>query len=90
MRKVCDIVMLSAGEALSIARECHRANIELKEIEPYIKAKAMEGEYQVTLYPSIPYHPKTIETLSELGYEVFSYLDYDRHHFSYDIIWGEE
>ena len=90
MRKVCDIVMLSAGEALAIAREVSRADIELQEIESYIKEEAMDGKYEVNLHPSIPYHPKTIATLKQFGYEVVANLDQARHRFAYRIKWGEE
>lgn len=82
--------MLSASEALSIAREVHRAEIELERIESYIKNEAMDGKYEVNLHPSIPYHPKTIETLKQYGYNIFANLDQARHRFAYRIMWGEE
>lgn len=82
--------MISAGEALTIAREVHRFEIELKEIESYIRNKAMDGEYSVTLYPSRLYHPRTIEELRGLGYRVTVCIDKERHHFSYCIVWGDE
>ena len=82
--------MISAGEALTIAREVHRFEIELKEIESYITNKAMNGGYSVTLYPSRSYHPRTIEELRRLGYRVTVCIDEERHHFSYCIVWGDE
>ena len=88
-RKVCDVVMLSASEALEIARECSRSEYELKSIEPYVKAKAMEGKYKATIYPSIPLHLKTIEELRRLGYRVTACLD-ERNHYSYRIEWGDD
>lgn len=89
MRKACDIVMLSAGEALEIAREVNRANIELARIEPYIRNEAMDGKYELTLQPSKPYHPKTIEALKELGYKVDINV-YGKYYYYYCIKWGEE
>lgn len=83
--------MISAGEALTIAREVHRFEIELKEIESYITSKAMNGEYSVTLYPSrLLYHPRTVEELRRLGYRVTMCIDKENHHSSYCIAWGEE
>lgn len=82
--------MLSAGEALSIAREVNRSDIELKEIESYIKNKAINGEYSVTLYPSMPYHPKTIIELKRFGYKVTSCLDEYKYHYCYNIKWGDK
>ena len=82
--------MLSAGEALTIAREVNRSEIELKEIESCIRKEAMNGKYELTLYPSISYHPKTIETLKQLGYKVVLINDEEMCYYSYYIIWGEE
>lgn len=82
--------MISAGEALTIAREAHRFEIELEEIEPYIRNKAMDGEYSVTLYPSRQYSARTIEELRRFGYRVAVCINEERHHFSYCIVWGDE
>ena len=89
-RKVCDVIMLSASEALKITRECSRSEYELKGIEPYVKAKAMEGKYKATVYTSIPLHPKTIEELRQLGYRVISFIDEKIRNYSYCIEWGDE
>ena len=82
--------MLSASEALEITKEYSRFNHELKRIEPYIKAKAMEGEYKAIIYPCIQLHSKTIETLKQLGYKITSYFDTERRMFTYCIEWGDE
>ena len=80
--------MLSAKEASTIAKEANRFENELKEIESYIKNKAINGEYSVTLYPSMPYNPKTIIELKRCGYRVTSLFDEKKHHYSYCIEWG--
>ena len=81
--------MLSAGEALVIAREVNRADIELARIESFIKNEAMDGKYELNLQPSMPYHPKTIETLKELGYRVNLNVG-GKYRYYYCIEWGEE
>lgn len=76
--------MITAGEAYTIASELNRYKDELKVIEPIIIKAATEGKYRVTLYPSIEYHPKTIEELKNLGYRVCSACERKK----YIIIWG--
>ena len=82
--------MLSANEALTIAKEANRSDIELKEIEHEIKNIAMNGGYSVVLYPSLSYHLKTIKTLEQLGYRITYCVDDKRQHYCYCIEWGDE
>ena len=82
--------MLNANEAYVIAKRANRCEIELKEIECEIKNRAINGGYSVTLYPSSPYHPKTIKKLEQSGYKVDSCLDTINDYYNYCIEWGNE
>lgn len=83
--------MLKASEARAMAIEANRSEIELERIEPYIKEKAMNGEYKVTLYPSRPLHPNTLKELRHFGYKVTSEaVSDDYEEYSYCITWGKD
>ncbi len=75
--------MLSAGEANIIANKVNEVDDQLKIIEEYIVKQANRGKFEVLLYPSVPYHPRTISTLEECGYKVIK--NYDK--LSYEISW---
>jgi hypothetical protein len=83
--------MLNANEALKIAKEANnKSDVELKKIEHDIKNSAMNGEYNVVLYPSLPYHPRTIEKLEQFGYRITYCIDYKRQLCCYSIEWGNK
>lgn len=82
--------MITAKEACMIAKDQNGYVEELKNIESYIKKAAMEGEYRVILYPSVKYHPKTIDELRNLGYRLCISYDYNDNHYQCIIIWGDE
>lgn len=87
MRKVCNIVMLSAGEANAIANKVNEVDNQLKEIEEYIVKGASKGSFRLLLFPSVPYHPRTISTLEEYGYKVKKDYDKMTKTFNYEICW---
>lgn len=80
--------MISAGEAYTIAIKVNEVEDQLESIEEYIVKQASKGKFEVVLFPSVPYHPGTINRLEECGYKVIK--DYDRmtKTFNYKIYWG--
>ena len=79
--------MLSAGEAYTIATKVNEVDDQLESIEEYIVKQASKGKFEVLLFPSVPYHPGTIFTLEECGYEVIENYDRMTKTFNYKISW---
>lgn len=90
MRKVCDVVMITAEEAKAMMGDVNRYKNELQTIQSYIIEAAQEGKGSVTVYPYVPYCSKTTDILREMGYRIASYKDYKHNRFSYCIRWSDE
>ncbi len=82
--------MLNANEAYEIAIKVNEVDNQLELIEEGIVKQANKGRFELLLFPSVPYHPKTIQELKGYGYKVTSYFDRINHHYSYNIKWGNE
>lgn len=79
--------MLSASEANSIAKKVNEVDDQLKTIEEYIIKGASSGSFRLLLFPSVPYHPKTISMLEECGYKVKKDYDIITKTYNYEICW---